>query len=162
MPCIWQTHNKRQAFIDVVVASKQTVLAMRQGLDIPTDIKPYKALVDTGAMGTCITKKVADELGLPSAGTAQVTGVSGAKVHELYNFHVGFVIALRDTDSLESDSPETKNPSQNFADIHINDLVIRGAELIMPDSGFDVLLGMDILSTGSLAIEGNGTFSFSF
>ncbi len=157
MPCIWQTHNKQQAFIDVVVASKETVTAIEQGMDSPMVIKPYKALVDTGAMGTCITKKVADELGLVSSGSFSIMGVSGASVHEFYVFHVGFVIALPNTDS-----PETKNPPQDFADTHINNRIIDGAELILPDSGFDVLLGMDILSTGSLAIEGNGTFSFSF
>ncbi len=162
MPCIWQTHNKRQAFIDVVVASEETALAIRQGLDNPMDIKPYKALVDTGAMGTCITKRVADELGLPSAGMRLVNGVSGASVHQFYTFHVGFVMTVPDTGFSEIDSPKTKKPPQDFADTHINKLVIRGAELIMPDGDFDVLLGMDILSTGSLAIEGNGTFSFSF
>ena len=162
MPCIWQKHNKRQAFIDVVVATKQTALAIWQGLDSPMDIKPYKALVDTGAVSTCITKKVADELGLPSAGVRPVNGVSGTSVHQFYIFHVGFVMTAPDAGLFEIDSPETKNPLQDFADTHISKLVIEGAELIVPDNGFDVLLGMDILSTGSLAIEGNGTFSFSF
>ena len=162
MPCIWQKHNKQQAFIDVVVATKQTALAIRQGLDSPMDIKPYKALVDTGAMGTCITKRVADELGLPSAGMRLVNGVSGARVHQFYTFHVGFVMTAPDTGFSETDPPETKKSLQDFSDTHINNRIIRGAELITPDSGFDVLLGMDILSTGSLAIEGNGTFSFSF
>ncbi|MGU9962757.1 MAG: retroviral-like aspartic protease family protein [Candidatus Halichondribacter symbioticus] len=162
MPCIWQKHNKRQAFIDVVVASEETALAIWQGLDSPMDIKPYKALVDTGAARTCITKRVADELGLPSAGMRPVNGVSGTSVHQFYTFHVGFVVSAPDTGFSEIDSPETKNPPQDFSDTHINNRIIRGAELIMPDSGFDVLLGMDILSTGSLAIEGNGTFSFSF
>ncbi len=162
MPCIWQTHNKRQAFIDVVVASEKTALAIWQGLDNPMDIKPYKALVDTGAVSTCITKRVADELGLPSAGVRPVNGVSGSSIHQFYTFHVGFVMTAPDAGLFEIDSPETKNPPQDFADTHINNRIIEGAELIMPDSGFDVLLGMDILSTGSLAIEGNGTFSFSF
>ena len=38
---------------------------------------------------------------------------------------------------------------------------IYGAELTA-SLGFDVLLGMDIISKGSLKIEGNGHFSFSF
>lgn len=44
---------------------------------------------------------------------------------------------------------------------HVNPTVIAGGELPL-SHGFDVLLGMDILSSGSLKIEGNGQASFSF
>jgi hypothetical protein len=39
---------------------------------------------------------------------------------------------------------------------------IQGAELGFEGRGFDALLGMDVIATDSLAIEGIGTFSFSF
>jgi hypothetical protein len=39
---------------------------------------------------------------------------------------------------------------------------IHGGEITSTGGQFDVLLGMDVISTGSLAVEGIGTFSFSF
>jgi hypothetical protein len=39
---------------------------------------------------------------------------------------------------------------------------IQGAELAIGQGGFDVLLGMDVIGMGSLAVEGSGTYSFSF
>lgn len=39
---------------------------------------------------------------------------------------------------------------------------LEGIELKSPSKDFQVLLGMDIISIGSLKIEGNGTFSFSY
>jgi hypothetical protein len=40
--------------------------------------------------------------------------------------------------------------------------VIQGVELAIGPGGFDVLLGMDVIGMGSLAVEGSGTYSFSF
>jgi hypothetical protein len=45
--------------------------------------------------------------------------------------------------------------------VHINPVPVYGGELPV-GAGFDVLLGMDILSSGSLKIEGSGHYSFSF
>ncbi len=46
--------------------------------------------------------------------------------------------------------------------VHILDEVIEGAELTAGSAKFDVLLGMDIIGIGSLKIDGDGSFSFSF
>ena len=100
-------------------------------------------------MATCITRSVAVRAGLDPIGKALVQGVSGIVSLANYLFHVGF--AWR------------KNPdqAQGPSSVKILQKELTGAEI---DSGgqFDVLLGMDILSVGSLAIEGNGTYSFSF
>ena len=154
MPCIWLPHNKSQVFMDVMIASTQAIEAAKKGKPNPNDIKFYKALVDTGAQGTSITKKVADELGLPPIGKRKIMGVSGARDHNFYLFYVGFV--LPDSSKANAGNNVIKGK------VEIHNRAIEGAELIIPNSNFDVLLGMDILSIGSLAIEGNGTFSFSY
>ena len=154
MPCIWLKHNNSQVFMDVAITSTKTVEEAKKGNYDTLDTKRYKALVDTGAQGTCITKRVADELGLKPSGKMPVVGVSGKSYHNYYLFHVGFIITYSGKTKSGQDAIETN--------LNINNRIIAGAELIVPDSGFDVLLGMDILSVGSLAIEGNGTFSFSF
>jgi predicted aspartyl protease len=112
----------------------------------------FKALVDTGATSTCITQRVASEVGLLPVGKVPIMGVSGQSYHNNYLFHVGFTISL--------ENPENTNELQ--VEAHISAAQIQGAELVIPGGEFDVLLGMDILSTGSLAMEGGGTFSFSF
>lgn len=46
--------------------------------------------------------------------------------------------------------------------MHVFSNPVEGAELNFASSKFDVLLGMDIISMGSLKIEGDGSFSFCF
>jgi hypothetical protein len=40
--------------------------------------------------------------------------------------------------------------------------IIQGCEFPGGIGSFDVLLGMDVLGAGSLVVQGNQTFSFSF
>ena len=110
------------------------------------------AIVDTGAQGTCITKRAAVSIGLAPAGVASMRGISGISHHPYYLFYIGF------TSSRIVLSQEGKSVSDVA---HILESEIQGSEF---DSGggFDVVLGMDVLGIGSLKIEGNGTFSFSF
>jgi len=151
MPCLWLQHNNNQLFMNVAILSQDSFDAVMAGND-PEEPLMYKALVDTGASSTCITKKVADDLGLSPIGQVPIMGVSGKSYHNNYLFYVGFTIQVVD--------PE--NPSQNTMRMHMANKAIQGVELALQGDQFDVLLGMDILSTGSLAIEGNGTYSFSF
>ena len=60
------------------------------------------------------------------------------------------------------------NPPAKDKILHNNDRQLfmykklEGIELKSPSKDFQLLLGMDIISIGSLKIEGNGTFSFSY
>jgi len=47
--------------------------------------------------------------------------------------------------------------------MHVLDKVIQGCAFGGGASNFDVILGMDVISTGSLVVQGgHQTFSFSF
>ena len=74
-------------------------------------------------------------------------GVSGHKFHNNYLFHVAFIMT-----SKQQGSPE----GQIKGNMHVFQKPIQGAEL-----GFDGK-GFDVIATGSLSVEGNGTYSFSF
>jgi hypothetical protein len=46
--------------------------------------------------------------------------------------------------------------------VHVLQTVIHGVEFDPGNAGFDVLLGMDVIRTGTLVVQGDGNFSFSF
>ena len=75
-------------------------------------------------------------------------GVSGLSYHNNYLFRVGFAFGI----------PATGER----ADLHVFHPLVEGAELNVESENFDVLLGMDVISSGSLKIDGDGSFSFSF
>jgi hypothetical protein len=90
-------------------------------------------------------------VGLTPLGKTAVRGVSGLSYHNLFLFRVGFVfgnLAQQSDVQLQS--------------LHVFEPAIQGAELALGESSFDVLLGMDIVGRGSLKIDGDGSFSFSF
>lgn len=104
------------------------------------------ALVDTGALRTCIGERVVQELGLKRKSRAQIWNVKRSEPHWTYLFHVGIW-------------PDTENgaPSAIFG---------IGREIEGIDVGnhpyFDVLLGMDIIRQGSLCLELDGSFELAF
>ncbi len=153
MPCVWLQHNKSQLFINVAIIDANKIADLVGGV-LEEQVQPptmFKALVDTGAQGTMISANVAKTLSLRPIGKAQVMGVGGMSEHNNYLFNVGFTMS----------EPEIE-PGVARITLHLIQTPIQGGELNLEGAGFDVLLGMDVLSTGSLAIEGIGTYSFSF
>jgi hypothetical protein len=115
-----------------------------------------RALLDTGAQRTMITSDAATAVGLLPIGKVGLQGFGGTTTyHNGYLFHVAFMLPAGAPQPLPSGETQ-----QEFM-IFVQQNVIHGGELTSA-VGFDVLLGMDIISTGALHIEGNGTFSFSF
>jgi hypothetical protein len=117
----------------------------------------FKALVDTGAEVTMISPDVAGKVGLTPIGQIPIQGVGHTMTyHNAYLFHVAFVVPLSQTGQ--------PLPAGAGVDtmIFMQPNPIYGGEITSSGEHFDVLLGMDVISTGSLAVEGNGTFSFSF
>jgi hypothetical protein len=105
------------------------------------------ALVDTGAKRTCITERLVQQLGLQRKGRIEIWNIKRPELHWTYLFHVGIWP--------EPDDPET--PSAPFG---------IGAEIEGIDVGdnrfFDVLLGMDVITQGSLHLERDGSFIMGF
>jgi len=150
MPCIWGTHNKSQVFIPVAILPVPSGATAPQ-VPLTSNIFIFNALVDTGAQSTCISPRVAATVGLQPLGRMQIFGVSGAQYHNYYLFYVGFPLG-----ALSHGAQQYQGRVDVFHD------AIQGAELAIGQGGFDVLLGMDVIGMGSLAVEGSGTYSFSF
>jgi hypothetical protein len=160
MPCLWLQHNSSQLFVNVGIldATKINLAAMPVfggGTAVP---QMFVALVDTGAQATMISSNVVANLNLQPQGKIAIQGVGpNITYHNGYLFHVAFTIPLT---PIPQGLPPGSQVQVQLA-VFILPKAIYGAELTTA-SGFDVLLGMDVLSSGSLKIEGSGHYSFSF
>lgn len=162
MPCLWLQHNNSQLFINVAIIDAATfnVAGGPIGPQLPGPPPMFAALVDTGAQKTMITTNVVNTLGLQAQGQIPIQGV-GPNItwHNGYLFHVAFTMPV------VGPAAVAMPPGQMQLMVHVNPNVIYGAELTAPagaPAAFDVLLGMDILSSGHLSVGANGQFSFSF
>jgi len=160
MPCIWGQHNGSQLFCAVAILPVSALAATGQ-------LTPYvpmavTALIDTGATTTCITSGLASRVPLTPIGKVPVHGVSGIAHHNNYLFYVAFPFTLP-PGTVDPNFPPP-SPGQVLGQIFVLHKAIQGCELVTaPNAGFEVLLGMDVISSGSLVVQGgNGTFSFSF
>ena len=96
----------------------------------------YKGLWDTGATGTVVTKKVVDDLGLKQVGIVKVFHADGECLQPVYLVNVMLPHKV------------------GFQYIRVTEGKLNG---------FDVLIGMDIISQGDFVITNsnkNTTFSF--
>lgn len=111
--------------------------AFNPSQDSPLPMKKYNAIWDTGATGTVITRKVADECGLTAFAMTQVHTASGQATSPVYLINIGLPNNV------------------GIADVRVT-------EGILTDN-VEVLIGMDIIAQGDFAItnhEGKTTFSF--
>ena len=102
-----------------------------------TDNVICKALIDTGAMRTCISHRIANRLGLLPSGTMKVTAANGHT--DVVNTHIINMTLGGD----------------------IRFTMLKVPRLRMEDE--DMIIGMDILSNGDLLIsntEGTTTVMF--
>jgi predicted aspartyl protease len=96
----------------------------------------FDAIWDTGATGTVITQKIIDACGLKPVGMTMVSGIHGDKPSEIFIVNVELPNAV------------------GFHSVQVTKGEIRGA---------DMLIGMDIISTGDFAVTNkNGQTIFSF
>lgn len=102
----------------------------------PPPVSHYDALWDTGASGTVITSKIAQELGLAPSGKSKVYHANGESTVNTYFVNLYL-------------------PNQvGFPFVKVTEGVLNG---------FDILIGMDIINAGDFSIsnfEGKTTFSF--
>ncbi len=155
MPCIWGQHNGAQLFCQVAVLLPNNTPLPHGGV-LPV-VKTARALIDTGATTTCITSALATHLNLAPVGKINVQGVSGVVAHNSYLFQIGFPFLT----SVGGVLP-VGLPAQASGQVHVLGKLIHGFEFNAGSAAFEVLLGMDVLATGSLVVQGNDTFSFSF
>jgi len=115
-------------------------------------VKPFKAQIDTGAQTTCITKRVIDHYSMQPNGRTKIISVSGQEEVNTFIFTVGFLMG---------GTPNRVGSA--FAGNFSFFQPVMGAEIYThEDDDLDILIGMDIISKGSLHIEASGYFSFWF
>jgi len=106
----------------------------------------FTALVDTGAQRTCVTENVVQQLNLRRRGRVEIWNIKRPEEHFTYLFHVGIW-----------PDAEDNVPATVFG---------IGSEIEGIDVGnnrfFDVLLGMDIITQGSLHLRRDGSFEMGF
>lgn len=153
MPDIVGSHNCSQVFVPVVLVPVDRFedSLNPEWIGQASNLQVLNALIDTGAQGTSITEKAAQKLQLEPDGMVGVRGVHGPSYQPTYIFKLGFV-------DLQTNPLGFQQPM-----IHMLDKEITGPEF---DCGsgeeFDVLLGMDILGSGTLTVSAEGKFRFTF
>ena len=138
MPLIRGSLDHYQPLIDVSIARSV-------GSD---DRESYRALIDTGATRTCISRQIVERHDLDFRTKVLVQGADSMPARRpAYAFSLG--LFCETTDRLGEATT----------------LFVPPQELIAPAflerAGFDVLIGMDFLSTGKLLID-RQEFSFEF
>jgi hypothetical protein len=156
MPYLHGRHEGRQAILEIAIIDAAKHREHKQSSNVVLrGVKPFKALIDTGATTTMITTRVIEELQLQPVNKRLWHTEHGDRWRPAYLFHVAFygeTVAMGDS---EEDGASQVNR------IHICTKIINGGE-INNEPSFDVLLGMDVICTGILTVSHDGTFGFRF
>ena len=112
-----------------------------------TDANRFRALVDTGATGTCVTDRLARKLDLTKIGKIETTAALNRGEVPLYQvcIHIPAPVAQLD------------GAREGFVFRHF--APVRVSEMSSLQEIFDLLIGMDIISAGSLHVS-DGHFTF--
>ena len=141
MPCFTlDVSSSGQLLIDVHVTSgdaKQVALG---------DANRFRALVDTGANCSCVTERLARKLNLTSVGKTETTAALNRGEVRVYQVGVHIPSPLAHPDGSQ------EMVSRNFSSVKV-------LEMSSLQESFDLLIGMDIISTGGLHVS-NGHFTF--
>ncbi len=115
----------------------------------------YRALLDTGAQSTCITKKAADTLGLAQGEWDYINGIGGimpcAKSIIDLTIPSGKMVRIENANGKIIEK-RLSTPEDLF--LSVNVWVLESASF-----DFDVLLGMDIITQCHFQIHIGGTFT---
>jgi hypothetical protein len=156
MPYLQGRHEGRAAFIEVAIVDAAKYIEHKQSKNpVLHGVRPFKALIDTGATSTTITKNVVSFLGLQPVTKLPYASRDGLTWVRAYLFHVAFYGPVVPLSADPEESESLVNSMRVFK------RVITGGEIENQDS-FDVLLGMDVITTGNLTINVDGTFGFAF
>ncbi len=115
----------------------------------PDEVHLCPALVDTGASSTCISRAVAEALGLQAISMTEMLTAGGAVATNVYSVHIGLV------------GPTATSPDGTVS----TDLqMLAGLQTPEFDPGsasYRVLLGRDVLRRGVLNMAFDGHFAFA-
>lgn len=150
-------HHGRAAYVQVAILEAAKYVEHKQSQNpVFYGARSWRALIDTGATSTMVTRGLASALDLQPATKLPYRNKDGLIWTTAYLFHVAFFGPRL---SLGHESPED---GESLVDrLRVLKKVITGGE-IEDQGSFDVLLGMDVITTGQLTIKADGTFDFVF
>jgi len=160
MPCIWGTHSGSNQLFVVAAILPHSAPAAALGSFYGGATHSARALIDTGATTTCLSKKVVAAMNIQPVSKVPIHGVSGVATHNGYLFKVGFPFAI--PDAMIPPGAPPRPPGHVPTALHVMEVVLQGVEFDATNANFDILLGMDVIARGALVVLGNGTFCFSF
>ncbi|MDE2914260.1 MAG: retropepsin-like aspartic protease [Paracoccaceae bacterium] len=108
------------------------------------------ALVDTGASKTCISKSIAEELGLLPTGKIDMQTAGGIIAANVYEVQIAFVFA---------NAPDSKFPASGEGQVVARTQV---SEFDPGKNPYRAPIGRDILRLGVLSMSFDGHYSFSY
>lgn len=122
------------------VSEIRTEIALRpMGADVKDKFHSYDAIWDTGAMDSCISPKIAEEMGLQQYDAVNVRGVG--------------------------DGPAVRKPVYLLNLRLSNGVIMKGIRMVgIEVGGGDVLIGMNVISRGNFSIfyDKQGDMNMSF
>ena len=117
----------------------------------PGRLHMCRALVDTGATSTCISKSVAAELGIEPTGKVDMQTAGGVVDVNVYSVRIGFPFGRKANQSGETTTQ-----------IQFINAIIQAPEFDPGNSNYRALIGRDILRIGVLSMSYDGHFSFAY
>ena len=159
MPSIQGRHGGHSAVIRVAIYDAAKYNQHRQSNEpLFRGAQPFRTLIDTGATTTMISPNVVSALNLQAVGKVRMHSMAGDTYRRAYLFHVAFYVAPYQQ-YVQTDNDGAYDPG--ISRTLVCKKLITGGEL-PPATTFDVLLGMDVISTGNLTMRCDGMFSFDF
>lgn len=134
MPAVEGRHNGRQIIIPVFVAPPLESNRFQ--------VVEAQGLIDTGASRSLLTREIAVQLALPARGKHPLVSARATELVDRYAFRLGFTVN------------DVAGPW--FLD---QDLV---ASEFRNHGNFQVIIGMDVLASGTLELHPDRRFRFAF
>ena len=155
MPCVSGRFGPAGLILQVAIFADEGALqALNQPAtegSEPTALRLYDALIDTGATATCLKPNVISDANLFPVGKCQMISASHVVEVNQYRFVVGLPMGMQ------------QQPNGLMAGNFSLFGGITGLEFSgSAGTGYDILVGMDILGRGSLKMDFDGHFSFCF
>ena len=144
MPCFTSAVVSGQILMNVLIAAPGGDENVPVAVD---DENAFRALVDTGATVSCISKRAAQKAGVKPLSKVRIQTAGGAVRLNTYcvDLHIPVGVGV------------TKKKEQIF---NVRNFVNKQVSEVLAPGPFDVILGMDVITAGSgLHVSGN---SFTF
>lgn len=118
--------------------------------------KLYRALIDTGAAGTCIAEEVAKELNLIPTCKKQMRTAGDPVVCDEYDIHIAIPVTEITSYKHVADSGGATRyvPSEGVTHVKAWKSSVLGLPQQRESRGYDCLLGMDVLAACSFQYTG--------